>query len=445
MQTTNLDFDNYVHCFIQRHPRYATKLKGEGWRTKNKPLSDIPIKAHLAGRYAVAGIGKYYPTHAIMDIDDQPRETPERIREILSLDESNSMLCRSESPNSYHLLIRPAYKGKPATLQLCNDAFSNFVETHGIEFYPKKRRPSRLPFGHGQNCLDPERALLNSWQDQLHEFEKLDEFNLSTIPMRQQFFDFKSLKTAPHNFARFGWYEQGKELLEYGLQSRSSRHRSQWRIIYYLWRDNTDQKDAERIVWFWIRSKHNGFSNQIIDNPRGVKAEIETQANWLYSKYEFANLYPDSTHNRFHGFISKPDLKDIIELTSGSLPKMKFLYNLIKFANPRRHRRFIDIHTDKLIEWANERTYLKRINEASEKGVLKRYGSYKVGCCAKSFKISWLWRGSSEAVLFDGRSIDTLKGTLKAVYEPDELRQLLRTHGATKQALYDTIKATFEG
>lgn len=444
MQIENQDFDSYIQAFIQRHPRYATKLKGGTWRTKNKPLSDIPIKAHLAGRYAVAGIGKYYPNHAIMDIDDQPKETPEKIRDILRLNKSNSMLCRSESPDCYHILIRPQYNGKPATLRLLNDAFSNFIASHGIELYPKKRRPIRLPFGKGQDCLDPEYILFDSWQDQLHGFERLEPFNLSAIPMRQMTFDFERSPIASNNFERFGWYEQGKDLLEYGLQSRSSRHHSQWRIIYYLWRINTDQSDAERIVWYWIRSKHNGFSNQIISSPRSVKKDIESQINWLYSMYEFTNVYPDSTHNGHHGYISKPDLKDIIGLTKGSLPKMKFLFNLIKFANPRRYRNFIDIHSDKLIEWANERTYLKRINEASEKGIVKRYGSYKVGLCAKSFKIKWPWRGSSEAVLFDGRSIDTLKGTLKAVYEPDELRQQLRTHGADRKAVYNAMKATFE-
>lgn len=444
MENLNQNFDSYVHCFIQRHPSYATKLKGKGWKTKNKPLSDIPIKAHLAGRYDVAVVGKWYPPASILDIDRRSRDYVEEIKDSLSLDESNSMLCRSESPDNYHLLIRPQYNGKPPTLRLLNDAFSNFVNSHGIEIYPQKRRKIRLPFGQGQSCLDPLYSSLNSWQDQLHEFEKLDEFNLSTIPIRQMNFDFKSLKTAPHNFERFGWFKQGKELLEHGLQSRSSRHHSQWRVIYYLWRVNTNQQDTERIVWVWIRSKHNDFSDQIIENPSSVKAEIETQTDWLYSKYQFASIYPDSTHNSFHGYICKPDLKDIIELTGGSLPKMKFLYNLVKFSNPRRHRRFIDIHRDKLVEWANERTYLKRINELSEKGVLKRFSSYSVGRCAKSFKISWPWRTSREAVLYDGRSIDTLKGTLKAVYEPDELRQLLESSGARKQALYDTIKAVFE-
>lgn len=444
MKTENQDFDNYIYNFIQRHPRYATKLIGGTWRTKNKPLSDIPIKAHLAGRYAVAGIGKYYPSHAVLDIDSRPMGTVEEIKSILGLNESNCMLCRSESPDCYHLLIRPEYKSKPSTIRLMNDAFSGFVYSHGIEFYPKKRKPFRLPFGKGQNCLDPQFILFDSWQDQLHGFEKLEPFNLSAIPMRQLIFDFESLKTASNNFERFGWFTEGKELLEHGLQSRSSRHHSQLRIIYYLWRINVDQSDAERIVWLWIRSKHNGFSDQIISDPRSVKKDIESQVNWLYSMYEFGNVYPDSTHNGHHGYISKPDLKDIIQLTGGSLPKMKFLFNLIKFANPRRYRNFIDIHSDKLIEWASKDSYLTRINEASEKGIIKRYGSYTVGRCSKSFKIRWPWRGSSEAVLSDGRSIDTLKGTLKTIYKADDLRQLLLTAGSLRSTATMAIKEIFD-
>lgn len=440
----NQHFDEYSHIFIQRHPHYATKLKGGSWRTKKKPLSDRPIQAHLDGQYYVAVCGKWYPTFAILDIDKRPRETIEEVRDLLRLDESNSMLCRSESPDSYHLLTRPQYKGKPPTIRLLNNAYSNFIKTHGLEIYPQQRRKIRLPFGDGQDCLDPHYALLNSWEDKLHWFEKLDEFNLSEIPMSQLSFDFEPFKIAPNNFERFGIFKQGKELLEHGLQAHSSRHYSQWRVIYYLWRINTDEIDAERIIWLWIQSKHNGFSKQIITNPRSVKAEIQRQTEWLYSKYEWANIYPDSTHNGFHGYISKRDLGDIIQLTGGSLPKMKFLYHLIKFANPRRHRSFIDIHSDRLIEWASKDSYLNRINEASEKGIVKRYGSYSVGRHAKSFKIQWPWRGSNEAVLFDGRAIDTLKETLKASYGSDELRQLLLTAGATKQATYETLKATFE-
>ena len=52
--TKNSQFDNYKNFFIQRWPRYAIKhLGGKRWCTKNKPLCDKPILAHLEGKYFV--------------------------------------------------------------------------------------------------------------------------------------------------------------------------------------------------------------------------------------------------------------------------------------------------------------------------------------------------------------------------------------------------------
>lgn len=443
MNISNTDLHNYIHTFIQRHPRYAVKQKNGHWRTKNKPLSDRPIKAHLAGQYYVGVVGKWYPSFAVLDFDDWKREDVERIRDTLRLDDTNSMLCASESPDSYHNLIRPEYRGRPPTLRLFNDAFSNFVRVHGLETYPKRRKVIRLPFGAGQDCLDPLYASLDTWEDKLYRFEKLDAFNLSSIPMRQLDFDFE-VRTEPLNTDRFSTFDEGRELYQYGLQYPASRHHSQFKVLYYLWRLNTDQADAERVVWIWIKKNHNGYSKEIHRDPNAVKKDIESQASWLYSKYEHANVYPDETHNGFHGYITEPDLRDIIRLTGGSLPKMKFLFHLIKYANPRRHRLFIDIHRNLYVEWASKDSYMKRLNESASNGILRRYDSYLVGHCSKSIKINWPWRTSSDAVLSNGRSIDTLKSTLRTLYKADELRQLLVSAGVNRKAVYDVIEAVFE-
>jgi hypothetical protein len=96
-------FRSYINLFVQRIPRYAVK-KSRSWTTKTKPLSDRPVQAHLAGQYAVAVLGKWYPEFGILDIDDRQRETVDEIREELGLDDKNSMLISSESPDSYHIL-----------------------------------------------------------------------------------------------------------------------------------------------------------------------------------------------------------------------------------------------------------------------------------------------------------------------------------------------------
>jgi len=434
-------FKDYIDILIQRIPRYAVKPIGSGsWISKNKPLSDIPIKAHLDGKYFIAILGKWYPAYCILDIDHRIIEYAEEVRKALGLDPSNSMMCDSESPTSYHLLIRPQYNGKPPTLKLLQDVLRSFAQIHKIEIYPQQRRVIRLPFGLLQKCLDPEYMFLETWQDKLYRFQKLDEFDLSEVKDHQMGLEFpfekKSLE-AP------GTMSEASDLFKYGLQQPSSRHYSQMKIIYSLWRKNIPQATVERIVWNWIQKLHNGFSFQIIHRPRSVREEIHRQAEFYYSKNQRSEIYPDSTHNTFQGYITKLDLGDIIEICSASFPKMKFLFELIKYCYPRRHRRRVEIHTSRLQTWASAESYLKRIEEATEKGIVKRYRSYQVGERSKSFDINWKWRSSQDAILHDGRSIETLKSTLKSVYKAQDLRERLQAAGGQKSTISRAIKDIF--
>ena len=92
-------FQQYTFQFIQRVPKYGVKNYGPGqaWRTVTCPLTDRQIQRHLAGEIAVGSVGRWYPSYAILDIDDRSLQETEDIRADLGLDESNSMLCSSES------------------------------------------------------------------------------------------------------------------------------------------------------------------------------------------------------------------------------------------------------------------------------------------------------------------------------------------------------------
>jgi hypothetical protein len=114
-------FAEYVETFVQRIPKYAVKFKKSSWKTKNKPLSDTPIKAHLDGQYYVGVLGKWYPEFAVIDIDGLDQDKAEEIREEIGLNTDNSMLFSSESKDSYHILFRPTYNQKPPTLRLLNE------------------------------------------------------------------------------------------------------------------------------------------------------------------------------------------------------------------------------------------------------------------------------------------------------------------------------------
>jgi len=238
-------FSGYVDTFIQRLPRYAVKQIGGIWKTKKKPLSDIPIKAHLNRQYCVGVLGKWYPPFGILDIDDTDKDTAEKIRESLKLDTNNSMIISSESPNSYHVLLRPSYNGKPLTIRLLNDILKPYAREHNIEIYPQPNKPIRLPFGYGQKPLDFEYINLNSWQEMLYWFNKLDYFDLKGIPYHQLQLDFNIGTDRGTNLSE---YQEGKFLWDNGLIKPSSRYDSQFKILCYLHRKNTPLIHCHRDV-----------------------------------------------------------------------------------------------------------------------------------------------------------------------------------------------------
>lgn len=431
------DFKGYTGHFIQRNPRYAIKT-GSQWITRNKSLSDIPIKAHLEGKYYVASLGRWYPSFTILDIDERSREVVETIRESLGLDENNSMLYQSESKDSYHIIFSIQYNGKPPTLRLLQTILRNFKNSNQIEIYPQANKAIRLPFGSKQAMLDFQYAHLETWEAKLYWYEKLNPFELSGVKGHDMFFDF--IFDVP-KIGVLNIFEEGKVLLETGLQISSSREQSQFSVLLFLFRSNIPQSEAEGITWNWINKKHNNFSKDILTKPQYVKNHIHAQAQVIYQKYETQNIYPDSTHNNFNGWISEPDIRDIIKITSASLPKMRFLYSLIKYCNPRRHRNSINIHRDKLVEWSSERAYQKRLDELEEKGIIKRGRSYQVGVRSKGISVKWNYRDSEQAVLFDGRSVDSFGKTLKLLYSQDEFRQLVGEASKNRQVQYDLTKS----
>lgn len=431
-------YAEYVNTFIQRSPSYAVKFKGGGWRTKKNYLQDTLIQAHLEGQYYVGVLAKWYPGYCILDMDNVAREEPEKIRDSLKLDESNSMLLSSESDNSYHILLRPFYNNRPPTTGLLQNIFKTFGQENNIEIYPQPSRAIRLPFGHKQDCLDIEYIHLKNWKEKLYRYLKLDDFDLKTIPYQQQEFDLK----IPGK-QKSGAYQAGKELFETGLNSSSSRHDSQFYVLYYFWSRNIPPETALEMCYAWIRAKHNGYSKEVNSgNWRTIKQDIKRQAAWIYSTCEYNCVYPDDTHNGFNGYITKPDIADIVGLSKANLPRMNFLFHLVKFCYPRRYRNFLNIHSDKLEEWS-KKNYLKYLEELNQNGIVNRGEIYQVKKFSKSIKINWNFKDPSLAILEDNRAPDTFKNTIKISYKPEEFRELLLQAGAIRTTAIDTVKRIF--
>jgi len=443
-QENKEEFNEYVDLFVQRLPRYAVKSKKHGWITKKKPLSDIPILAHLEGLYSVGSLGKWYPSYALLDLDDSTLDKAQKIRESINLNTSNSILFNSESADSYHILFKPTFNDKPPTIRLLNEVLKPFVLKNNIELYPQENKVCRLPFGRfSSSTVDFEYRNLSDWTDKLYWFGKLNDFDLKSIPYPQAK-EQKSLEYPEQNISsNSNIYEEGKFLYSNGLINKGSRHNEEWKVIYYLFRQNIPECTAIEMTFKWIKRKNNGLSKDILTKPEQVKNEIIRQAQWIYRNFEEKGYYPDSVNNAYGGYIAKADIQRIIMITGGNIPRAKFLYNLIKYCYPRRNRNEINIHSDHLLRWSKE-NYLRYIDEFKKQGIVKtRSDNYKIDEFSKAIKINWKFRSQSEAILIDGRAPDSLAETIKAAFEIDEFMSLLKKTKLNRQTISEIIKRIF--
>jgi len=435
-------FNEYRSAFAQVVPRYAAKLPGQTWRTRQFALNDTEIKKHLAGELYIGCLSKWYPEFSAIDFDSMPLDVVESIRGDLELNENNSMLLTSESADSYHLYFRPIYNEKPPTTNLLQSTLGPHAKAKGIELYPQKNRAFRLPFGKGQDCLDLQDRNLKSWEEKLYWLQKKDDFDLSGVSGHQKFFEFKPIDL--NQESTLSSSIDVPELLKSGLQGPSTRDEVQFSLTKYLWHQNLLKSDCERFIWAWLQKNHNGYSKDLLRSPREVQKHIRHQVETYYGWMATGAVYPDQPHKNHNGYVCRPDLLEIVKLAEGSLPRMRFIFELVKYMNPRRHRDSVPVHRDKLVSWSGVRTYQGHLNYLESKRILKRGSGYLVGQKSKDIKLSWNYQTDQDAVLFNGRAVDTLEKAVSMLFTPEDFRGLLGTYVKRTTALM-TTKTIFKG
>jgi hypothetical protein len=410
----------YLNTFVQPLPHYNIKPDGSTWVKSRRPFNwKLFEEEHFTGKADYGFLGKWYPGYAVLDADDVNYKFVEGVKGKLGLDDNNSFTFKSESADSYHVLFRPRYNGKPGTQKLLCDILEPFAENHGVEVFPKPNQTIRAPFGAHETILRPE-MLGMSWKDYLWWFGKLDEYDMSQVPRSQTWLPLD----APSTGGRIPVYKQGEEFLVTGLTGPSQREEGQFKVLYYLWRKNVPMSTAIETTVEWLRRGHNGYSKEVNKGSwRQIRKHIQRQAWHIYSNY----CLPDETHNGHHGFLTKDDIPEIFHTVGGSLPKVRFLFNLVKYMYPRRLRKSTPVHRDLLVGWSSTRTYQTRLQELEESGLIRRSNFYIVGERAREIIINWEFRHPSQAILRDDRAPDTLEETLLLAYEKEELRALLKS------------------
>ena len=411
---------DYLNTFVQPIPHFNVKPNGQTWFKSQYGFSfDQFRKEHLEeGTKDYGFIAKWYPQYCVIDLDGVTHTFVEEIRGKLGLNDNNSFVFHTESPDSYHIIFRVNYRGRPETQRLLYSIMQPFARRHGVEVYPQPNKTIRAPFGKKETPVNPDHVFMD-WRDYTYWFGKLDEYDLSDVPYQQGILDLDK----PASKGKLPAYIVGLDYFKHGLQQPGDRERGQFHVIYYLWRNNVPLDTAIETTYQWLKDNHNGYSKEVNKrNWRQIKKHIQRQASTIYSFYS----YPDETHNVHQGFITKDDIPAIFHISEGSLPKARFLFQLLKYYYPRRLRKSAPIHTDLLIEWSSANAYQARIEELRTKGLVQRGGFYVPGARSKDIILNWNYKHPDGAILQDGRAPDNLEDTLALAYNKDELRSLLK-------------------
>jgi hypothetical protein len=423
--------------------KYTEKV-GDRWVTRRgKELSSPVIASHLAGLRTIGAVSPWYPCYMILDIDNRTLAEVREIRSALGTTSENSLLEGGERKNHYHLVLRIAYRGRPLTIKLLQLVCQRFAIQHRIELYPQVKRTIRLPFGPYQPLLDAEYRELERWEEKFKRYRSLVPFDLTEVPRHQIPLQ---LAVEKKGVLELGDLETAEVLLLHGLQRRSSRNYSQYRLLDYFWRRNINQEEAVITVKHWIRTKHNGLSTEVNRGAwKTIDDEIERRASTIYSGRAFYSVYPDAVHLGHRGFITREDLVGILKLNHGSWPRSKFWFEVIKYANSRRHLAFINVHRDKLIEWASTEIYLRYLDEWEKRGLIERGQSYLVGQFSKAIRFTgWKLSDSEKAVCYGGRAVTSLSGAFRLALSPEEFTARMRAEGVDRVEVWRRRKEIYE-
>ncbi len=439
--TKNGAFENFTETFIQRVPRYGfKKIGGRDWRTVNKPMHDGVIKDHIDGKCYIGTIAPWYPKWGLIDIDNKSIKEIEKIRNKLGMDDKNSMLYGSERPGHYHLIFAPEYLEAPPTVNLMNDALKGFCDIQVVELYPTTKKIVRVPFSPYCDFIG-EYAYLNGsdFAQKLHWFSKLDPYNLAYAPRKNihtkrldLIYPVDEVLKPPLNTSAEAMY-----YIENGIQEQGTREHCQFLILLWLWRQNFTPEDAFKTTASWLKAKNNGKSKDFKKNPKLCIDHINRQIKRIWGSYSYAGIYPDKIQKEYCGYITSQDVPMIMQIARGSLPRMRFMFNLIKYIYPRRHRGEISVHCSKLTNWSSKSTYIKFLMELESQGIIMRGKSYEVNGYSKKIQIKWQFADGCNAILVDGRPPDTLEDCCRELYQfkRDELMAILKKAGVDRRLI----------
>lgn len=416
---------------------YAIQHPGRPWSTRDKPVSDPLIRAHLNQQYWLALPACWYPHHATLDFDHPGPETIDLVCDRLGLREGQYLLCTSPSwkaSGALHLMMAPRYRDEPMTKRLLLTILRPLAAELGIEVYPQLRRKFRLPFGKDQDILDPEtrQPLSMSWEQELYWAEKLDPFELSTIPHRPA----SVPVLAPPVHTRALTIPETEQLWQEGLPGKGSRHDACKALAIGLYRRNHEPGEVKTSLNRWITTHHNGYSDEVNKgNWRGVHADNTSLVDWVFTQYHQTQYWPDSTHN-LEGWITPNDLRFIVAVYPGDLVNQRRLFKLLLYYRPRSHHPWVYISARQWKTIAHAGLYTGFRADLAQRGLLDNLPVYHPGGYPKRIRLNRLPSAiRDQALQQDHRMIQNYYTALRQLCGHNKILQATFT-GAYRQNFY---------
>jgi hypothetical protein len=413
------------------------------WHTIHQPTNDHDLRGHLSGEFWLATRASWYPVVWNLDID---RPTPQRLKEIyerfdeIGIGEKQRALMTTpsyKSSGNHRIYLRLERNEKPVTFARGYEILSlNFRDV--CEIYPQKNRVDRLPCGRGQDLIGDNGQILSrlSWQQEMQHLLNIEPTSLGNL--QQQLEIFPDPKLEPKDLPR-AWKPKTevKELIEHGLQAGGiTRAEAQYEILNFYWRANLQPFEAAEKVKIWIRTKNNGFSDEVNAGLLGrIDAHIARQTAWIYARP--APVYPDSTH-ALQGAVTRADLEFAAKIFPGNAVRQKQLIALIGYYRPRRHHDWVFIPAwywrDEI---AHKDTYKGLVEELETKSILEVNRHYIRGEFCRRYRLK-LPATSKQPIQRDDRNVTNFYEAL-AIAFPDQ-RAIADITGLNRMTIWRHLK-----
>jgi hypothetical protein len=418
----------FAREYTAPHGRQYVGRTGERteWSTYDQPTSDRLIKGHLNGEFWLGTRAPWYPLLFNLDID---KPTPEKLDKIYERFDrygiSESQRVKMTSPSfkehgNHRIYLRLERNERPVTFARGYEALKNsFADV--CEIYPQKNRIDRVPCGKNQDLISDDGQILNrlSWRQEMHHLLKVDPTPIENLPIQLDLLPDPELET---NDQPRTWKPKTEvaELIKNGLQAGGiTRSEAQYEILNYYWRAGLQPVEAAEKVKIWIRTQHNGFSDEVNAGLWGrIDAHIDRQAAWIWARP--APIYPDSTHS-LQGALTRADLEFAAKVFPGNAVRQKQLTALIAYYRPRRHHDFVFIPVwfwrD---EVAHKDTYKKLVADLESKGILEVNRHYQRGEFCRRYKLK-LPATSQQPIQRDDRNVTEFYDALGIAYTRREI------------------------